>query len=166
MELHGIVVFILAFAGDDVARVDAFSTSRLPRPLVILTPDRANDIYRHRFTAAHELGHLLLHNDVAPGDLEQEREADRFAAELLTPALEIGPNCCRDFRIPAIENISRRWGVSPDSLVRRSKELGIVTDVSARRAHQPVIAPGLTSISARLRLGRLGRQRSRHTAKS
>jgi Zn-dependent peptidase ImmA (M78 family)/transcriptional regulator with XRE-family HTH domain len=136
MELHGIVVSILAFAGDDVARVDAFSTSRLPRPLVILTPDRANDIYRHRFTAAHELGHLLLHTDIAPGDLEQEREADLFAAELLTPATEIGPELLPRLRIPAMENISRRWGVSPDSLVRRSKELGIVTDVSARRAHQ------------------------------
>lgn len=136
MERHGIVVSLLAFAGDDVARVDAFSTSRLPRPLVILTPDRANDIYRHRFTAAHELGHLLLHTDVTPGDLEQEREADRFAAELLTPAAEIGPELLPRLRIPAVENISLRWGVSPDSLVRRSKELGIVTDVSARRAHQ------------------------------
>lgn len=53
MELHGIVVSILAFAGDDVARVDAFSTSRLPRPLVILTPDRANDIYRHTGSLPH-----------------------------------------------------------------------------------------------------------------
>jgi Zn-dependent peptidase ImmA (M78 family)/transcriptional regulator with XRE-family HTH domain len=136
MELHGIVVTILDVAGEDVARVDAFSTSRLPRPLVILTTDRANDIYRHRFTAAHELGHLLLHPDVAPGDLEQEREANRFAAELLTPTAEIGPELLPRPKIPTMQNISRRWGVSPDSLVRRCKELGIVTDVSARRAHQ------------------------------
>jgi Zn-dependent peptidase ImmA (M78 family)/transcriptional regulator with XRE-family HTH domain len=136
MELHGIVVSILELAGEDVARVDAFSTSRLPRPLVILTTDRANDIYRHRFTAAHELGHLLLHTDAVPGDLEQEREADRFAAELLTPAVEIGPELLPRPRIPAMEHIARRWGVSPDSLVRRCKELGIVTDVSARRTHQ------------------------------
>lgn len=136
MELHGIVVSILDVAREDVARVDAFSTSRLPRPLVVLTTDRANDIYRHRFTAAHELGHLLLHTDVAPGDLEQEREADRFAAELLTPAAEIGPELLSRPRIAAMEDIARRWGVSPDSLVRRCKEMGIVSDVSARRAHQ------------------------------
>jgi Zn-dependent peptidase ImmA (M78 family)/transcriptional regulator with XRE-family HTH domain len=136
MELRGIIVSLLPFAGDDVALVDAFSTSRLPRPLVILTPDRANDIYRHRFTAAHELGHLLLHADVAPGDLEQEKEADRFAAELLTPGAEIERELPPRLRIPVLEEIGRQWGVSPDSLVRRSKELGVISDVSVRRAYQ------------------------------
>nr|WP_242427280.1 MULTISPECIES: ImmA/IrrE family metallo-endopeptidase [unclassified Streptomyces] len=44
------------------ASVDAFST-RAARPLVVLTANRADDIYRHRFTAAHELGHLVLHGE-------------------------------------------------------------------------------------------------------
>jgi len=136
MEMYGLVVSLLPFADSDVARVDAFSTSRLPRPLVILTPDRANDVYRHRFTAAHELGHLLLHTDVVPGDIEQEREADRFAAELLTPGAEIDAELPARLRVPALEPIGRRWGVSVDSLVRRSRELGVATDVSARRAYQ------------------------------
>jgi Zn-dependent peptidase ImmA (M78 family)/transcriptional regulator with XRE-family HTH domain len=136
MELHGIVVSILSIAGEDVARVDAFSSCRLPRPLVVLTPDRANDIYRHRFTAAHELGHLVLHPDVLPGDIEQEREADRFAAELLTPSAEIRHELPTRIRIPVLEEVSREWGVSPESLVRRCKELGVVSDVSARRAYQ------------------------------
>lgn len=138
MELHGIIVSVLSVAVDDVARVDAFCTSRLPRPVVILTPDRANDIYRHRFTAAHELGHLLLHTDIVPGDLEQEREASRFAAELLTPADEIERELPSRFRVAALEELSRVWGVSPASLVRRSKELGLISDVSARRAYQRV----------------------------
>lgn len=138
MELHGIIVSVLSVAGDDVARVDAFCTSRLPRPVVILTPDRANDIYRHRFTAAHELGHLVLHSDIVSGDLEQEREASRFAAELLTPAAEIERELPSRFRVAALEELSRVWGVSPASLVRRSKELGVISDVSARRAYQRV----------------------------
>ncbi|MEU9617577.1 ImmA/IrrE family metallo-endopeptidase [Streptomyces sp. NPDC048155] len=58
----------------------AHSASRLPaRPLVVLTANRADDIYRHRFTAAHELGHLVLHGD-ATGDSRREKEADAFAA--------------------------------------------------------------------------------------
>lgn len=137
MEVHGIIVSLLPFAAtDEAARVDAFSTSRLPRPLVILTPDRADDVYRHRFSAAHELGHLILHTDAHPGDVEQEREADRFAAELLTPATEIEPELPARLRLPALEPLSRRWGVSVDSLVRRTRELGIASDVSARRAYQ------------------------------
>ncbi|MEU3776237.1 ImmA/IrrE family metallo-endopeptidase [Streptomyces sp. NPDC032472] len=69
---HGIVVLA---AADEAARtVDAFS-SRPARPVAILTPNRTNDAYRHRFTAAHELGHLVLHGD-ATGDSRQEREAE------------------------------------------------------------------------------------------
>jgi transcriptional regulator with XRE-family HTH domain len=86
MVRHGIVVTLTPFAGPATKNVDALSTSHLPRPVVVLTPERADDVYRHRFTAAHELGHLLLHPDAAPGDLQQEGEADAFAAELLTPA--------------------------------------------------------------------------------
>lgn len=139
METHGILVTLLPFARtDEIARVDAFSTSRLPRPLVILTPDRADDVYRHRFTAAHELGHLLLHAEARPGDLEQEREADRFAAEFLTPADQIGPELPLRLRVPLLEPLSQRWGVAVDSLVRRTHELGTITEVTARRAYQRI----------------------------
>lgn len=136
LEVHGIVVSLLSVAEDDVARVDAFSTSSLPRPLVVLTPDRANDVYRHRFTACHELGHLLLHRNVMPGDLEQEKEANRFAAELLTPSAEIAEELPPRIRLSALEDVGQRWGVSPKAMVRRCKELGLMSDVSARRAYQ------------------------------
>jgi Zn-dependent peptidase ImmA (M78 family)/transcriptional regulator with XRE-family HTH domain len=135
LELHGVVV-ALVNVDPDVARVDAFSTSMLPRPLVLLTPDRANDVYRHRFTACHELGHLLLHKNVIPGDLEQEKDADRFAAELLAPAAEIGHELPIRVRIAALEDVGRRWGMSVKSLVRRCNELGLASDVTARRTYQ------------------------------
>jgi Zn-dependent peptidase ImmA (M78 family) len=136
LEVHGIVVSLISVADEDVARVDAFSTSVLPRPLVVLTPDRANDVYRHRFTACHELAHLLLHKNVLPGDLEQEKEADRFAAELLAPAAEIADDLPVRIRLPGLEDIARRWGISTKSLVLRCKELGIMSEVTARRAYQ------------------------------
>jgi Zn-dependent peptidase ImmA (M78 family) len=93
-EQHGVVVTLAPFAGSATPTVDAFSTSRLPRPVVVLTPDRAQDVNRHRFTAAHEWGHLIMHPDTAPGDPQIEKEADQFAAELLTPAESI-THCCR-----------------------------------------------------------------------
>ena len=139
MEMHGVLVSMLPFARtDEVARVDAFSTAGTPRPLVVLTADRADDVFRHRFTAAHELGHLLLHDEARPGDIAQEREADRFAAELLTPATQISPELPERLRIPLLEPVSQRWGVSVDSLVRRYRELGTATDVSVRRAYQRI----------------------------
>lgn len=65
---------------------------------------RATPLGRRRYTAAHELGHFLLHRDRMVGGrwigdtketireadgedtADMEREADRFAAELLMPA--------------------------------------------------------------------------------
>lgn len=135
LEVHGVVAALVAL-DDDVARVDAFSTSMFPRPLVVLTPDRANDVYRHRFTACHELGHLLMHKNVIPGDLEQEKEANRFAAELLAPADEIAHELPVRVRIAALEDLGRHWGVSAKSLIRRCKELGVASDVTARRLYQ------------------------------
>jgi Zn-dependent peptidase ImmA (M78 family)/DNA-binding XRE family transcriptional regulator len=136
MEVHGILVTLLPFAQDETARIDAFSTSRLPRPIVVLTPDRANNIYRHRFTAAHELGHLLLHHDIATGDQKKEREASAFAAELLAPAAQIRPELHPRLPIHELTRVSQRWGISVKALITRSRELGIVSETSARRAYQ------------------------------
>ena len=62
---------------------DAFSIAYM-RPIMVLTAKCTDDVYRYRFTGAHELGHLVLHGDTAPGDTQHEREADAFAAEYLT----------------------------------------------------------------------------------
>lgn len=138
MENHGLIVTLVPFAGADTPRIDAFSTSRVPRPLVVLTPDRANDVYQHRFTAAHELGHLLLHSDSAPGDQQQEREADLFAAELLTPRDVIRPVLPTRLDFNALTELSRTWGVSIKSLVYRSRELGLFSEGTARRGFQRI----------------------------
>jgi Zn-dependent peptidase ImmA (M78 family)/transcriptional regulator with XRE-family HTH domain len=136
MEAHGIIVTLVPFAGSATATVDAFSTSHLPRPIVVLTPDRANDVYRHRFTAAHELAHLLLHGDAVPGDVLQEKEADAFAAEFLTPSAVIRPQLPARMDLKALERLGQQWGVSVDSLVYRCREVGTVSDPAYRRAYQ------------------------------
>lgn len=100
------------------------------------SPDRADDVYRHRFTAAHELGHLLLHHDTAPGDKVQEREADAFAAEFLTPTAEICPLLPSRMDLNALAKLSAQWGVSVTSLIIRCREVGIISEAAYRRAFQ------------------------------
>lgn len=136
MERHGIVITLVPFAGNDTKTVSAFSTSHLPRPIVVLTPDRSDDVCRHRFTAAHELGHLMLHADTAPGDLVQERQADAFAAEFLTPAAAIVPQLPARLDLHALERLGRAWGVNIDSLIYRCHEVGRISDATYRRAFQ------------------------------
>ncbi|MGW4928265.1 helix-turn-helix domain-containing protein [Agromyces sp. NPDC004153] len=135
IEKHGIVPVFTPTAEREVRRIDAFSTLALGRPLIVLTPDRANDVYRHRFTAAHELGHLVLHGGLTSGSKDIEREADRFAAELLMPgaiATTLLPTRV-DFR--AFDRLCEEWGVSVDSLIYRSAEMGRFSDATARRAY-------------------------------
>ncbi|WP_029105868.1 XRE family transcriptional regulator [Mycobacterium sp. 360MFTsu5.1] len=140
MESRGIVVSLIAMTNEAVRRVSAYSTDALGRPLVIVTPEKAFSVYTYRFTCAHELGHLVLHSSPLPGDRQQEREADEFAAEFLTPQAEIGPLLPRTMRMAALEKLSVEWGVSVKSLIRRMGALGVVSDVSVRRAYQRLSA--------------------------
>ncbi|WP_369042052.1 helix-turn-helix domain-containing protein [Streptomyces sp. Midd1] len=148
LEARGIVV-ITPQRDDDLGSVDAFSTSRLPRPLIVLTPNRTDDIYRHRFSAAHELGHLVLHGDASPGDITQEREADAFAAEFLTPRESILSELPARADLHKLSQLRNTWGVSVHSLLYRCRELGLLSDSSASRAYQRLHGlkgqPGFTS---------------------
>ncbi|MFE2426458.1 helix-turn-helix domain-containing protein [Streptomyces sp. NPDC059373] len=149
MESHGIVVVMPPASDPSAATVDAFST-RAARPLVILTANRADDVYRHRFTAAHELGHLVLHGD-ATGDSRQEKEADAFAAEFLTPHTSILPLLPKRMDLARLAELRQVWGVSIHSLVYRCRELGLISDATASRTYQRLRAlegqPGFTAES-------------------
>lgn len=136
MEARGIVVCLISLANEAVTRVKAYSTDALGRPLVIVTPERFKSVYEYRFTCAHEMGHLLLHPNPLPGDRQQEREADQFAAEFLTPRVDIEPLLPRTVRLATLEQLSKIWGVSAESLLYRMGELRLISDVSLRRAHQ------------------------------
>lgn len=135
VEAKGIITVLVPMVEAEVARIDAFSTTSLGRPLMILSPDRADDVYRHRFSIAHELGHIILHGGRASGTIELEREADRFAAEFLTPARMLDAELESRLDMNHVLRMSNRWGVQPSSIVLRSRELGKISEASARRGY-------------------------------
>jgi Zn-dependent peptidase ImmA (M78 family) len=120
---------------DIKARIDAYSTLTFRRPLVVLTSDRADDVLRHRFSAAPELGHLVLHGGTASGELWLEREADAFAAEFLTPRAVLLDELPGRLEFAKLYRISERWGVEVRSPIYRSQELGLISESTARRAY-------------------------------
>ncbi|MBB52246.1 MAG: hypothetical protein CMK88_16215 [Pseudomonadales bacterium] len=82
---------------------------------------------RDRFTAAHELGHYLLHRDVPPkyhravsGELkayvDSEWQANEFAAALLMPAEGVA-------RCQSLEEVSAKFGVSTLAAETQAKKL-------------------------------------------
>ena len=133
LESRGIVVTALPFPSADSRKLDGFSTTRLPtRPVVVLNDER-DDVYRHRFSCAHELGHLLLHGEAHPGDVQHERQADAFAAEFLTPAARLTGSLPTRVDFTVLGRLQQTWGVSLDSLLVRCRELGLHTEAVSSR---------------------------------
>jgi Zn-dependent peptidase ImmA (M78 family)/transcriptional regulator with XRE-family HTH domain len=132
-EMHGIVVAVARFGSSE--RVDAFSCwpERLDRPVICLSSDRGN-VLRRRFSAAHEIGHLILHRGHPdPGSTTNEHEADRFAAELLMPADDIAPSLPRRPDLATLIELQQQWGVSVQALLRRCNDLQTISSHMYKR---------------------------------
>ena len=94
LEDNGVKVLLLdkpraSFSGLSVGSGDC-------GPAVVVNTWRRISVERWIFTAAHELGHLLLHpsdyeRDVSTISHDAEREADAFASEFLMPEKAFGP---------------------------------------------------------------------------
>lgn len=129
LETRGIVLTQLP--GVDAETIDAFSAALHGRPMIILS-HKGNPM-RQRFSVAHELGHLLLHPEPAPGSRVHEREANTFAAELLMPAAEIRDRLPTPVDITALKETADGYGVSVAALAYRGKDLGVYSESTLRR---------------------------------
>lgn len=130
LESRGVVV---TKAEHHTRHVDAFSRWFGRRPIVVLAGERSS-LDRVRFDAAHELGHLVLHPDVEPGDRERELEAHAFAAAFLMPARDIYDQLPTYFDLRLFGELKKVWGVSIAALVYRAKTLGRFSESTHKRA--------------------------------
>lgn len=106
-------------------RISAISTS-VPGspPLLILNEGMSAD--RERFTLAHELGHLVMH-DLPTTPEDAEREADAFASEFLMPATEIWPQLL-NIDLAKAAALKRHWKTAMSALIRRARDLGRIDE--------------------------------------
>jgi Zn-dependent peptidase ImmA (M78 family) len=130
LESKGIVVALIP---DDCQEVDAFSAWHDGRPLIFLVRHKGSTS-RTRFDAAHELGHLVMHADVAAGSPELERQANRFASAFLLPRESFLPECPRNLNWPLFRELKQRWKVSIAALLKRAYDLECLSEASYRRA--------------------------------
>ena len=75
-----------------------------------------------------------MHRNAQPGDVRHEREADQFAAEFLMDAARIEPTLPRRIDFTRLISLQSYWGVSVEALLSRSRELGVMSDPTHRRA--------------------------------
>lgn len=115
-------------------------------PLFFVNTDIPGD--RGRFTLAHELGHLIMHQIPST---DMEGEADRFAAEFLMPADDISAQLSV-VTLPVLAQLKPYWKVSMAALARRAYDLDKITNRQYRylfeqlsklgyRISEPIVIP-------------------------
>jgi hypothetical protein len=134
--------------GDPDERLAGFLYLAGPAAWAYVCNDHNNPLGRQRFTAAHELGHAVLHRDrmgryVADAVISEaddvvsdlEREANRFAVELLMPEevvrareneLRREHGCCP--RLVLAYRLASELLVSREAMRYRLKTLGVGDD--------------------------------------
>jgi Zn-dependent peptidase ImmA (M78 family)/DNA-binding XRE family transcriptional regulator len=110
---------------------DAFSAwTTTEVPVIALSPDRPGD--RQRWSAAHELGHLVLHRQIRGEARTLESEADAFAGALLMPKESIRQDMRRPVTLTSLAQLKPKWAVSIAALCMRAHTLGIIDDGQLR----------------------------------
>jgi len=123
LEKNGVRVFSLA---EQNCSVDAYSFWKDGTPFVFLNSMKSAE--RSRFDAAHELGHLLMHNHGTPSGREVEREADAFASAFLMPEGSVRARAIPSPSVADMVALKKNWNVSVAALIRRFYDLGIISD--------------------------------------
>lgn len=103
--------------------------------IIVLNEDQ-DHVERRRFTAMHELGHLLYNDRFAENLTQREREklCDSFASEMLFPSsilkeiFKPGDNITT-FELKQMQMV---YGISIDALMHELHEIGIVSDSKYR----------------------------------
>ena len=139
--LEGVGVMIFQIPSVDPEEMQGFAITN--RPLPIVAYNSQTTYYRRVFTICHELGHILLDDNVlhekevmlAPSDFERERFCNMFAAALLVPELFL-------MNIKAVEekgsskywtdreigSLARDFGVSKSVMIRRLHNFNLVDE--------------------------------------
>ena len=124
LESKGVRVFSLA---QDTLQMNAFSFWDLGTPYVFLNTIKSSE--SSRFDAAHELGHLVLHqNRNTSRSKEAENEANAFASAFLMPKRSVFASAQKCFFLQQIIDKKQIWGVSASALAYRLRKVGILSE--------------------------------------
>lgn len=140
LEAKGAAVAVFSLGAHELS---AFSQWTDARPYIISNSDEPA-VVRQRFNRAHELGHLIMHRDVAEGHNQKpevykviEQQAHRFAAAFLFPASAF----CEEvysLAMDALLPLKRRWGLSIAAITMRAQHLELISKTQAERAFKRI----------------------------
>src|ERR1043166_6460144 len=128
LESKGVRVFSLA---ENTKTVNAYSLRRSDgTPCVFLNTFKSAEC--SRFDAAHELAHLVLHQDGSVTGRAAEDQAQAFASAFLIAKRDVMSVLPRCECLQQLLIAKKRWRVSAMALAYRIHKLGIISDWNYR----------------------------------
>jgi Zn-dependent peptidase ImmA (M78 family)/DNA-binding XRE family transcriptional regulator len=140
LERNGVFVLALPFPIEGGDAFSAWIGDGIQRPVIVLAGEAPGD--RRRFSTAHEVKHLVM--DRAPNAplATLEADADRFASELLLPGAAMREVITPPVTLTSLAPLKRLWGVSIQALIRRARDLDIISERQYRYLFEQVAARG------------------------
>ncbi len=129
LEHNGVIILSLPLF---LKKIDAFSTwmdLQGKRPLIAESFGKPGD--RLRFSLAHEVAHLVMHNPPRTTVKIMEKEANDFASALLMPKCIAENEFVRPVSLLSLAQLKVKWGMSMQALIYRARDLKIITERQA-----------------------------------
>lgn len=105
-------------------------------PVIAINESNVKKEDRKRFTAMHELGHLLLPMPDKLTEKEKEKICHQFAAAMLFPAdalrNELGKHRNK-IHVQELGALKKQYGISMQAIIMRAKDLDIISDAYCRQ---------------------------------
>lgn len=131
LERRGVIIHFLKF--EDTFKFSGISFhTREGVPVILVNDNHPNS--RKLFTIAHELGHLLMHdNFVVSDDIKLiERQANEFASNFLMPSSDVKADLF-GLTESKLGSLKRYWKVSIQALLFRARALDCLSPDQYRR---------------------------------
>lgn len=139
LEKAGVLVVLLPVTFRHIDAFSAWVGDEEKRPIIFVASGQPGA--RFRLTVAHDFGHLVLHHPVRdPNTMEED--AFRFAAEFLMPANAMHQEIISPVTLTMLSKLKPRWGTSIQSLVRRAKELNLISQNQYKYLFEQIGAQG------------------------
>jgi Zn-dependent peptidase ImmA (M78 family)/DNA-binding XRE family transcriptional regulator len=126
-EKNGGVVIAAPFSLPKIDASSSWIELEIDRPMIITSSYIPGD--RLRFSIAHEIGHLVMHNPCNTTKLiNLEKDADKFASEFLMPSDAIKRDLISPITLTSIMRLKQKWGVSLQALIYKAYDLELITE--------------------------------------
>lgn len=133
MEKNGVIV---TSVNTDSLKIDAFTQGQIINGKIyyfVILGDDKESASRRQFSAAHELGHILLHdvtsntNEITKEEYKQmESEANEFAAAFLLPKESFLSDLLYPNKLDYYVELKKKWKVSISAMIIRAYRLDAI----------------------------------------